>query len=215
MAKDLSKIPWHGVPREEIPWYPSVNADACIGCELCYLTCGREVYEMVFTDAKHQKAIAERSYNCMVGCSTCAVVCPTQAITFPSREVVWKVERQFKIFKTVRTEAKEKRQKSATLTNRQEAEKQIGRAITRVHVMIAGVFGEKRFLTKLQEFIKDKPCDIENIQLSVPTLKGLMEKAPAHMSLDLTSTTQEDVHRYLDELRKLVVKNELVWVEEK
>ncbi|QLH54020.1 MAG: hypothetical protein CH6_2577 [Candidatus Kapaibacterium sp.] len=43
MAKDFSKTPCHGVPREEIPWYPTVKADACIGCELCYVTFGRKL----------------------------------------------------------------------------------------------------------------------------------------------------------------------------
>jgi CDP-4-dehydro-6-deoxyglucose reductase len=24
--------PWHGIPREEIKWNPTVDTDACIGC---------------------------------------------------------------------------------------------------------------------------------------------------------------------------------------
>jgi len=45
MAKDLTQHTWHGVPRKEIPWFPTVDYDACIGCDLCYLTCGRDVFE--------------------------------------------------------------------------------------------------------------------------------------------------------------------------
>ncbi|MGC1135179.1 MAG: hypothetical protein WA941_20290 [Nitrososphaeraceae archaeon] len=26
--------PWHGIPREQIEWHPSVDEDACIGCIL-------------------------------------------------------------------------------------------------------------------------------------------------------------------------------------
>jgi Fe-S-cluster-containing hydrogenase component 2 len=37
---------WHGIPRETIPWFPTVNHDKCIGCELCFVTCGRGVYEV-------------------------------------------------------------------------------------------------------------------------------------------------------------------------
>ena len=34
------KKTWHGIPRDEVPWFPSVDAEACIGCQLCYVTCG-------------------------------------------------------------------------------------------------------------------------------------------------------------------------------
>lgn len=31
MAKDLSNSVWHGVPRRDIPWFPEVDPEACIG----------------------------------------------------------------------------------------------------------------------------------------------------------------------------------------
>jgi NAD-dependent dihydropyrimidine dehydrogenase PreA subunit len=97
MAKDLSQTKWHGVPRQDIPWFPQVNPETCIGCELCFVTCRREVYEIEFqSDGRNRKAVAALQYNCMVGCSTCAMVCPTEAITFPVRDVVWEIEKQFK-----------------------------------------------------------------------------------------------------------------------
>jgi len=52
---------------------------------------------------------------------------------------------------------------------------------------------------KLEGFIADRPYDIEDIQLTVPTLKGLYQGAPASM---------------VDELKALVAANELVWVDE-
>ncbi len=212
MAKDLSNTKWHGVPRQEIPWFPTVQPEACIGCELCFVTCGREVYEIELqADGKHRKAVAERPYNCMVGCSTCAMVCPTQAITFPGRDVVWEAEKQYKIFGTVHKEAAAKREKATPEpTPPTEA-----KAITRLPVKIAGLFGEKRFLVKLEEFIADRPYDIEELQLTVPTLKGLYQGAPAYMSFQLTSTEQGDVASMVDELKALVAANDLVWVEEK
>lgn len=215
MAKDLSQTKWHGVPRKEIPWAPTVDFDACIGCELCFVTCGREVFEIDLNEDKYRKAKVERPYNCMVGCSTCAVVCPTEAIAFSSRDIVWKVEREFKIFKTVRAEAREKRERAEALGARARAQEDVDKTQTRAQVRIAGIFGEKRFLVKLQEMVRDRPYDIENLQFNVPTLKGLMEDTPAHMSLEATSTVQEDVHPFVDELRKLVSENELVWIEEK
>jgi len=40
----MSKISktWHGILREEIPWYPTVNEEKCIDCGLCFVTCGRD-----------------------------------------------------------------------------------------------------------------------------------------------------------------------------
>jgi NAD-dependent dihydropyrimidine dehydrogenase PreA subunit len=210
MAKDLSQTKWHGVPRQEIPWFPTVNAETCIGCELCFVTCGREVYEIEEqADGRHVKAVAERPYNCMVGCSTCAMVCPTQAIAFPGRDVVWEVEKQHKIFGTVRKEAAAKREKSAPEPTPAEPT-----TTTRLPVKIAGLFGEKRFLVKLEEFIADRPYDIEELQLTVPTLKGLHQGAPAYMSFQLTSTEQADVTGLVAELKVLVAANKLVWVDE-
>lgn len=211
MAKDLSTTKWHGVPRQEIPWFPIVTPDACIGCELCYVTCGREVYEIDIPDGKHRIAVAERPLNCMVGCSTCAMVCPTEAITFPDREVVWEVEKQHKIFKQVHKEAVGKREKQAVITS---GTADSSPEITRQTVQIAGLFGEKRFLVKLENFIENRPYDIENLQLTVPTLKGLLQQAPAFMRFEVTSTDQRDVQSFLEELKALAKENDLTWVEE-
>lgn len=123
-----------------------VDKDACIGWELCYVSCGREAYEIKLLDDKRRKTHVERPYNYMVKCSTCAVVCPTEAISFPSRDIIWKIEREYKIFEMVHAEAQAKRDKAIAMTERQKAEEQIRTILTRVPVRIAGVFGEKRFL---------------------------------------------------------------------
>ncbi len=214
MAKDLSQTKWHGVPRQDVPWFPTINHDACIGCELCFITCGREVFKIELTNDKRRKAQVNRPYNCMVGCSTCAMVCPTEAISFPLRDIVWKVEREHKIFKIVHAEAAEKRTRAAAMAARQAAEERVGSTQTPLRVRIAGVFGEKRFLAKLQELVKDRSYDIENLALHVPTLKGLMEKTPAYMDFEVASTVQEDVQPILDDLKALVADNGLVWIEQ-
>jgi len=78
--KDLSQTPWHGIPRKEIKWYPKTIEENCIGCGLCYLTCGRAVYDF---DFERKRPIVARPYNCMVGCSTCGTICTQDAIEFP------------------------------------------------------------------------------------------------------------------------------------
>jgi len=206
MATDKT---WHGIPREEIPWYPTVDADTCIGCTLCYATCGRLVYEM-----QDNKAVAARPLNCMVGCSTCGTVCPVEAISFPGRDLIWKLEREYKIFRVVRQESREKMEKQAALKARADAEDQVDRLTTHVRMEVAGEFGEKRFLVKLEDLVRDRPFDIVSLQLNVPTVQGAMQKTPSFMSFEVTSTEQEDIGGLLPQVRALVRENGLVLVSE-
>ncbi len=81
MIRDYASMPWWGRSREEIPWYPRVDYERCIGCGLCFLTCGGHVvYDW---DFEKMRPIVARPYNCMVGCNTCANLCPRDAIIFP------------------------------------------------------------------------------------------------------------------------------------
>jgi NAD-dependent dihydropyrimidine dehydrogenase PreA subunit len=206
MAKDEL---WHGIPRKDIPWHPTVDADTCIGCTLCFATCGRSVYDM-----QDNKAVVVNPLNCMVGCSTCGTVCPVQAISFPDRDLVWKFEREHKIFKVVREESKEKKAKLDATKARASAEDAVAKLTTRTRMEIAGEFGEKRFLIQLEELVKDRPFDFVNLRLEVPTVKGALEKTPAFMTFEITSTEQEDIQIFLPEVRELVRRNGLVLASE-
>lgn len=73
--------PWHGIPRDEIAWHPTVVTDRCIGCGLCVTSCGRQVYGF---DYEQNVAVVVNPLNCMVGCTTCATICTQDAIEFPS-----------------------------------------------------------------------------------------------------------------------------------
>ena len=213
MAKDYSQTNWHGVPRKDIQWFPTVDIDKCIGCELCYVTCGREVYEMVDEEKGH-KSSATRPFNCMVGCSTCGMVCPTQAISFPSKDLMWGIEREYKIFGEVHKEAAVKREKQREdiLRERNVAEEKLAAVKTRAKIVIAGEFGEKKFLVKLEDLVRNYPFDIVDLKLEVPTVKGLLEKTPAYMSFEVTSTEQKSVDESINLLKALVRENDLVWV---
>jgi len=70
---------WHGVPRGEIDWHPVVDEQACLGCGLCLLTCGKGVYQF---DWDRKKSVVVRPNQCVVGCQTCANLCPAEAIRF-------------------------------------------------------------------------------------------------------------------------------------
>jgi CDP-4-dehydro-6-deoxyglucose reductase len=86
--------PWHGVPREEINWNPTVHEDACIGCATCVTGCSRLVYRF---DFERLKPIVVDPLNCMVGCTTCANTCPTNAIGFPPLQDVLDLEQRVNV----------------------------------------------------------------------------------------------------------------------
>jgi ferredoxin len=71
---------WRGVPREEIPWYPTIMEDLCDGCKVCLFFCSFGVYEY---DEKSNKVKVANPFHCEVGCSMCAVKCKPKAIVFP------------------------------------------------------------------------------------------------------------------------------------
>ena len=208
MAENALSL-WHGIPRKEIPWFPTVDPDACIGCSLCFVTCGRGVYAM-----QDKKSEAIQPYECMVGCSTCGTVCPTGAIHFPEKAVVQRTEREHKIFKIVQEEAKTKKGKQDALKARAIAEEVVAKLHTRTRIEIAGDFGDKRFLVQLEDLIATRPVDIVNLQLNVPTVKGAREKAPSFMSFEVTSTQQEDIHAFLPAIRDLIRQNGFILVNE-
>lgn len=64
---------WRGIPREEIPWFPTIDAEKCIGCRECLSICKNGVF--VF-DETSQKSKMVNPFNCVVECRTCARLCP-------------------------------------------------------------------------------------------------------------------------------------------
>jgi NAD-dependent dihydropyrimidine dehydrogenase PreA subunit len=81
--KDLGT--WQGIPREEIPWYPTIREELCDGCRLCVEFCPFGVYEY---DQESNKAKMVNPFNCQVGCSMCAMKCRPKAIAFPPLAVL-------------------------------------------------------------------------------------------------------------------------------
>ena len=71
---------WQGIPRETIPWYPTVYEEKCDGCKKCYDMCPQKVY---FWDEKINKPKVVNPFACVVGCSGCAEICKLKAISFP------------------------------------------------------------------------------------------------------------------------------------
>lgn len=82
VARDYGK--WHGYPREQIPWFPTLSETLCSNCGACLDTCAREVYER---DEDGKVYVAE-PFLCMVGCCFCKSVCEPKALLFPSQDLL-------------------------------------------------------------------------------------------------------------------------------
>jgi ferredoxin len=159
-------------------------------------------------------AVVADPYSCMVGCSTCGTVCPSGAISFPSADLIHRIEREHRVIKVARQESREKKSRMDAMRVRAAAEEAVARITERVHVEVAGEFGEKRFLARLEELLAGRPYDVIELNLRVPTVKGAAEHTPSFMSFDVVSTQQEDVSDFVAEVRQLVRDSELVLVSE-
>jgi len=77
---------WLNVPREKIPWYPTIDESKCIGCGACVRFCQHGVFSL---DGDRRKARVVNPYSCVVGCAACDKICPQGAISHPDiREVM-------------------------------------------------------------------------------------------------------------------------------
>lgn len=65
-------------PREEIPWYPTIDKEKCTECGACVEFCKHGVYSTV-----DEKSVVASPFNCIVGCAGCENQCPEHAISFP------------------------------------------------------------------------------------------------------------------------------------
>ncbi|WP_185805678.1 4Fe-4S dicluster domain-containing protein [Chlorobium phaeovibrioides] len=77
------------VPREDIPWYPTINPDLCNGCGDCKVLCKPGVFELGPPDptgVQRPKLVVAHPYKCLVLCTRCVPICTSGAITLPPRE---------------------------------------------------------------------------------------------------------------------------------
>jgi len=102
--------PWHGVPRDEIDWHPTVDDGLCDGCGVCVTGCGRGVFGY---DYEREKAVVAETLHCMVGCVTCANVCLRGAVSFPSLDSLRELMEKRGVPATARRELAEGRDRLA------------------------------------------------------------------------------------------------------
>ncbi len=81
---------WQGIPRENVPWYPTIDTDKCKACKECFNFCSHKVYS--WDEKQNNPRLAEPFY-CVVGCSTCAGLCKEGAISFPPLSILKSIKK--------------------------------------------------------------------------------------------------------------------------
>lgn len=80
------------IPREKIPWHPTIDYDKCVGCKQCYEFCKNGVFEW---DEEKNQPMVKNPTNCVINCVACAKLCPQEAISFPSKAEIERIVAEY------------------------------------------------------------------------------------------------------------------------
>jgi len=85
-------VTYFGVPRQQIPWFPTIAHSKCQGCGKCVEFCKHGVFKL---KKNPLKAVVIKPYHCVIPCLKCAEFCPRKAITFPNLNAVYNAMDQY------------------------------------------------------------------------------------------------------------------------
>ena len=80
-----------GIPRDVIPWFPTIDPDKCINDSVCIDFCANDVFAQ-----GDISTVVANPLNCVVGCTSCARVCPSDALSFPDNDELVEILRQLR-----------------------------------------------------------------------------------------------------------------------
>jgi NAD-dependent dihydropyrimidine dehydrogenase PreA subunit len=78
----MSDDTFMGVPREKIPWYPTIDYSKCDFCMECDKFCPHQVYERREGEVR---LVVSHPEHCVVFCRACAKTCGPDALSFPGK----------------------------------------------------------------------------------------------------------------------------------
>lgn len=81
-----------GIPRNKIPWFPSIDYEKCDSCKTCVEFCTLGVYDF---NSDENKVYVTNPYSCVVSCNGCESKCPNSAIIFPSTKVIDDIRKKY------------------------------------------------------------------------------------------------------------------------
>jgi NAD-dependent dihydropyrimidine dehydrogenase PreA subunit len=79
----MTEESWHGIPRNKIPWYPTIDCDKCINCGKCVEYCTLGTFAFEEKEGKKRSHVKNPN-NCVVLCTGCDSICPAGAIKHQS-----------------------------------------------------------------------------------------------------------------------------------
>ncbi len=82
----MAETTFMGVPRDQIPWFPTMDYDRCTFCMECDAFCPHQVFER--RDGEARRLVVANPNNCVVFCRACAKTCGPDAISFPDKPAI-------------------------------------------------------------------------------------------------------------------------------
>ena len=86
----MSDTTFMGVPRDKIPWFPTIDYGKCNFCMECDVFCPHRVFER---REGERKLVVANPNNCVVFCRACSKTCGPDALSFPGKpEIIARIK---------------------------------------------------------------------------------------------------------------------------
>lgn len=89
MSENTFENTFMGVPRDRIPWAPTIDYSKCDFCMECDKFCPHRVFER--REGEECKLVVANPNNCVVFCRACAKTCGRDALSFPDKAEITKL----------------------------------------------------------------------------------------------------------------------------